>query len=299
MTEPSAPGDDNDIEFLDPPPPEIVFGDVDGAIPELMPLVECWRCGKLVDVQGHCPWCGASGRNRDDERHRSRASIAIANPEGLIAPRLLATYSLLLASSVVYGWFIHFGLGEPVAMNAEQASRQVWRMLFIEVFDAVVILASLFWIPRPPKTEPTVWVRRLWSWATGAVLLGVALAANFGYHRLILYLVGREDVQDEIVGLTGLTPVLILAYCVQPAIFEELFFRHLALGNLRRVTGLHGAVWASSIMFGMCHIGVPLSIPILTLVGVALGYARVLSGSLALPIVMHFAHNLLVIIASS
>ncbi len=293
------PWDHPEIEFLGSPTDGIVFGEVDGGVPESLPLAECWRCGKLVDVQGHCPWCGASSRNRDEKPLRSRVRAEDAHPDKLIAPRLITTYSLLLASSVLYGWFVHFGLGTEAAANADEANLQVWRMIYIEVFDAIVIVAALFWIPRPPKDEPLSLSRKVGAWIAGAALLGVALAANFGYHHAIVYLAGLEDVRDSIISLTGITPVVILSFCLQPAIFEELFFRHLALGSLRPVTGVHGAVWASSIMFGMCHIGVPVSIPILTLVGVALGYARVLSGSLALPIVMHFAHNLVVLFMTS
>jgi membrane protease YdiL (CAAX protease family) len=88
---------------------------------------------------------------------------------------------------------------------------------------------------------------------------------------------------------------LVLAICVQPAIFEELFFRYLTLGHLRSVTGVHGAVWVSSLIFGLAHLGVPLSIPMLVVVGVVLGYARVWSGSLLLPMLMHAAHNLVIV----
>ena len=37
-------------------------------------------------------------------------------------------------------------------------------------------------------------------------------------------------------------------------IIEELFFRYLALGTLRRYLGVHGAVWVSAVMFGVGHV---------------------------------------------
>ena len=83
--------------------------------------------------------------------------------------------------------------------------------------------------------------------------------------------------------------------CVQPAVIEELFFRHLLLGHLRPHVGMHGAVWVSAVGFGMAHLGNPVGWPVLILLGAGLGYARTLSGTLALPIALHFLHNLCVL----
>src|SRR5262249_55571120 len=88
-----------------------------------------------------------------------------------------------------------------------------------------------------------------------------------------------------------LSPQVVVTVCLMPAVFEELFFRHLALGSLREHIGVHGSVWISSVMFGMAHIGATLSVPILILLGVYFGYARVVSGGLLLPMMLHFVHN--------
>jgi membrane protease YdiL (CAAX protease family) len=52
-------------------------------------------------------------------------------------------------------------------------------------------------------------------------------------------------------------------------------------------------------MFGVAHIGVPLSIPILILVGFAFAGARIASRGLALPISLHFLHNLAILAMSA
>ncbi len=87
----------------------------------------------------------------------------------------------------------------------------------------------------------------------------------------------------------------MLLACVQPALVEEWFFRHLALRTLQGATTTRGAVLISSVMFGMAHVGAPFSIPYLTVCGLALGYVRVRAHSLALPMLMHFAHNAFVL----
>src|SRR5258708_36568856 len=102
--------------------------------------------------------------------------------------------------------------------------------------------------------------------------------------------------RDAIVATMGVTPLVLVSYCLEPALIEELFFRYLALDTLRGVMNVHAAVAVSSVMFGLAHIGVPLSIPMLALVGVALGYARVASGRLALPVLLHFLHNFVIVL---
>jgi membrane protease YdiL (CAAX protease family) len=119
---------------------------------------------------------------------------------------------------------------------------------------------------------------------------------NAAYHTALRGFIGVRPSADPILAATGVTPLVLFAYCLEPAVVEELFFRYLALDTLRGVMNVHAAVVISSVMFGLAHIGVPLSIPMLALVGVALGYARVASGRLALPMVLHFLHNFVIVL---
>jgi CAAX protease family protein len=87
------------------------------------------------------------------------------------------------------------------------------------------------------------------------------------------------------------TPLTFLLVCIQPAVVEEFFFRYLAMNAIRRHVGMHGTVWVVAVMFGLAHIGQPIGIPVLILAGVFLGYARILSGGLLLPMLLHLIHN--------
>ncbi len=64
------------------------------------------------------------------------------------------------------------------------------------------------------------------------------------------------------------------------------------------MTGVHSVVWITSVMFALSHIGIPLSMPALFVLGLGLGYARMLSGGIVLPITMHFMHNFVIMILS-
>ena len=134
--------------------------------------------------------------------------------------------------------------------------------------------------------------RRSIAWMVALPALAALLAINLGYHAAI-----REYVTIDWLKLPeppGLTSMTVLTVCVQPALVEELFFRFLLIGILRRNCGVHGTVLVSAVLFAVCHVHVLLSMPYLFLVGVVLGYLRLGSRSMALPVLLHFLHNLAV-----
>jgi membrane protease YdiL (CAAX protease family) len=256
--------------------------------------IECWRCGKLV-FQGMetCLYCRASisrstSRGRAGPRRRE---------EGGSSPviKLISLFLIFLGISVVFGIVIRFGF-DPTQFQGEQGVRRLLLIeLAVEGLDTVLVVLGLFWIgrlARPPQYSLGV---RVGAWSGAPSVLLILLAVNYAYTRLLRQLIQGPLLEDGLMAHKDLLWLVILTVCVQPAIVEELFFRYLALGSLRTVTGIHGAVVISSVMFGMAHIFNPLGIPYLILVGLALGYLRVGSGSIILPMLLHFGHNLAVL----
>jgi membrane protease YdiL (CAAX protease family) len=213
------------------------------------------------------------------------------------APVVAALYFFLalLALSVVEG-LLGGALLDEESFGGDRGQAVRGLITLFEAVDSALVVAAVCWVARPPALPRQPASRRLQGWLAGGPLLLAALAANLGYHFLLNDYLALPDDWTPMESLRGASKTwLVLALCLQPAIFEEIFFRYLMLGHLRSVTGAHGAVWVSSLVFGLAHLGAPLSIPMLIVVGVALGYARVWSGSLLLPMLMHFAHNLVVI----
>jgi membrane protease YdiL (CAAX protease family) len=173
-------------------------------------------------------------------------------------------------------------------------SLQLGLILLLEGVDTFLVLLAVCVLPRPappPSVEPMV---QKVTWIFAAPLLLVLLGINYAYHNFLQQFIDGGS-GDVTFGLPPFSPLLILIICVQPAIVEEVFFRHLALGLLRRQMGIHVGVLVSSIMFAVAHLFNPLSMPILGLLGLALGYLRIYSRHLLLPILMHFLHNFAVI----
>jgi membrane protease YdiL (CAAX protease family) len=305
---------DSEMYFEDEPGDEVeddgvLFLGGEGLQP--VALESCWRCGKQVStVAVLCPFCRArllsqapvEAVNHDHENDdrfqivergaRSVHAVHKDKPTPMVA--ILWLYMAIMATSIVWGFISGFGLKKDV-VGAGAAESMIMRMSILEAIDSVIVITACL-AYRPPKWN--WWKgpgRATIAWIGGIILLGALLAINLAFHALLRDILKLPDVKDELFSLQEYRGLLIGLICVQPAIFEELFFRYLTLGHLRSLMGVHGAVFVSGFMFGLAHIGQPLGIPVLILIGVGLGYARVWGGTLLLPMVMHFIHNLVVL----
>lgn len=233
-----------------------------------------------------CPRCAAPLRRASDIANRPREST------GDSLGAVLTVFAVLLLTSIGFGAMVSFGLGP--AGSIEDPHTPLRAMVVLELIDTAVIGFALMHIMRPRAFAATL--QPALAWALALPALGVALFLNNAYHGAMRSLLHARSEPDLIVAGVGLTPLVLISYCIQPAIVEELFFRYLALDSLRAVMSPQAAVVLSSLMFGLAHVGVPLSIPILCVVGMVLAWARVASGSLILPMVMHALHNLCVVL---
>jgi membrane protease YdiL (CAAX protease family) len=259
------------------------------------PSIVCRRCGKnVVGSLSFCPYCEARlsiGANESPRDHgiapRFFASHS-ASESAVAITQLLMFYVLLLFTNLVGHWISQALSSEHLSVD-RRIDSGVTLAVVVEAADTIVVLIALAKIPRPPRIGPTRALYRNIGAAAAPFVLVIALGLNFGYHELLRNYVQypfwvRNDLHFPIAWA-------IVLICIQPAIIEELFCRYLALGTLARVMGTAAAVGVSSLMFGMAHSGVLLSIPILTVVGVGLGLVRVWSGSILLPILLHALHN--------
>lgn len=207
---------------------------------------------------------------------------------------LVISFSLLLATGLIHAATLGVRFGDADGLTPQQRQEAWAQILVVEAIDALIVLATYLVLRRQPQVKLTE-RRRLWVWPASMPLLGVMLAVNVGYHWVLRYLIGNLSLEEELLE----TPswIIFFGVCIQPAIVEEAYCRGIALGILRRITGVHSAVWISAMMFGLMHVSVALSIPYLILFGAFVGYMRVASGTIWLPILLHFLHNLAVVLS--
>ncbi|MGN6626969.1 MAG: lysostaphin resistance A-like protein, partial [Tepidisphaeraceae bacterium] len=139
------------------------------------------------------------------------------------------------------------------------------------------------------------------GWMLAAVPLGMAtfLMAHLLLHTLHRVL-GLQllDMTREYQPLPHGMLWALLSICVQPALFEELGFRGVILPSLNRVLTTTEAITVTALLFGILHLTV-LSLPHLVALGWIAGWLRCRSGSLYPAMILHFTHNLLVVLVES
>jgi len=89
----------------------------------------------------------------------------------------------------------------------------------------------------------------------------------------------------------GFLLLALFAVVIAP-VAEELTFRGLLLPSLTGWLGTTGAIWISATIFGGLHWYYGIMIPVTIFQGLVLGWARVVSGGLRAPILLHAGFNL-------
>lgn len=254
--------------------------------------VKCWRCGKYIDERDpRCRFCRA--RQFESDSHSDLAPLPKKAPS--VMP-IIVVFIITMAISVFQAWYFKNAANLPVGGKQEQEMALLRMILVVELIDSILVFSvlALIAVPKLRPVEPST--KTLW-WVLGLPLIALLFGLNLLYGFALEQYVGKfPDFEVIQIGLKTHYGLVILAVCIQPAVVEELFFRYLALGKLRSLMGVHGAVWVSAVMFGVAHLGAFLSVPILILIGAGLGYARVYSGGLALPMLMHALHNFAVLL---
>ena len=254
-----------------------------------VPTRPCWRCGLSVGADlPTCPRC----------RARLAADMAPVAPRPRSRSRavvvLLGVYLVTLLTSVAYSATIDIDRLRETPLTDEEVRDLLVKTAIVGAVDAVLVVVGIAWARRPPP--PRIgWGRRIAAWLVAGPVLAALLAANFAYIRMLKEALGLPTIEFGTAHRRDLLPWLLMIVCVQPAIVEEFFFRYLVLGHLRPVAGPHGAVFLAAVMFGLAHLFNPLGIPYLIVAGLVFGYARVFGRSLALPMILHFLHNAVVI----
>lgn len=137
----------------------------------------------------------------------------------------------------------------------------------------------------------------------GAAGYGLVVAASVPIMIVVSLYVGglsrlfhlkHESYLDPFEGRTVAWAFLLVA--AAPAVFEELAFRGVILGLLRRSLDAREAILISAIAFGLIHLSVPILLTHVPL-GIYLGWLRHRSGSLYPSMVAHFMHNALIVTA--
>lgn len=270
--------------------------------------VFCQRCGETsVPVANCCPWCSAwligprpravpvyplddeGDRELEDDWDTDVGRVRYAVP--LEAP---PPFPPMAVVSISYALLFVTLIGSAIAAAMlGLTGEEVYLGFAIGAVASVVltmVALSLVWNQARQVVPKGA---ALPTWALAVPVLTALLCLNITYITFLREMFNPFGTPQ---GMTiQVTWVTVLLICVQPAIVEELFFRQMMLGVLRRSLNLHVAVWLTGGLFSLAHLGHSvLVMPYLFLAGGVFGYARAYGG-LSLAMVMHFIHNFVVI----
>ena len=129
----------------------------------------------------------------------------------------------------------------------------------------------------------------------GFLILVLLLVVNYGYRWFIIYLLGGEDSSDVWLHESGLSGAAIFVLlCLIPGITEEIAFRGLIQHWLHTVLKPWRAILLTSALFTALHLSALIA-PYIFLLGLLLGWVKWKSRSLYPSMLMHIAHNLVVV----
>ena len=243
------------------------------------PALFCSTCGHPRSPQGgECQVCARARLVRDVAKDADER-------EGLPVRRALVLYFLLLGVSIAGV------IAGRVLQGSHLAIEWVWAGS-----HTVIVVATLGLTFR--RLGPILSRVGHPGWYALAGLGG--LVTCVGAHLAMRWLtsvlhVPLSPLSTPILEAGYGWMVVVLTIAVQPAIVEELAFRGIIQPAMATVMPWGAAVAVSSLMFMVLHM-TPLSFPHLLAIGVALGLLRHFSGSVYPGMVLHFVHNLGVVL---
>lgn len=152
-------------------------------------------------------------------------------------------------------------------------------------------------VHRPPRP----WVAFL-----AAPVVGLALRMLAGLLLQVFPSEGRAAVEKMVSPSSGVVvPHTLLdpfsgllafaAVAVVAPVVEELFFRGVVYGALERARGANSAANLTALLFVIPHVpqtgGAPAALVSIALLSVVATYARRYTGSVVVPVILHFVHN--------
>ena len=165
----------------------------------------------------------------------------------------------------------------------------------LAMLATTVYFAARYWRCLAPQFGAGTWLKG--AGVAAALLLIPLLGVNWAWHNFLIQIMGADrDWAAEAMGPVGVpTWALVLLYCVSPAVLEEVSFRGLLQHWLRPAIGGRRAILVAAGLFTVLHFSI-LSAPYLFAVGCLLGWAKLRTGGLWWPMLIHFLHNLIVVV---
>jgi len=125
------------------------------------------------------------------------------------------------------------------------------------------------------------------------------LAIFLGFVFLMEFIAGsnpemQSEFVDEVMTTTNYPILFILSIGIAVPVFEEFLFRGFLFVGIEGASNHHIAVWTTALIFALIHIQYSLAImATIVIMGLILGYSKVLTKSIWTPIFLHMVNNIM------
>lgn len=220
--------------------------------------------------------------------------------------QVVVSFFATFVNSLIYGFVlgVKLGLEGKTAddLNVDAVDQMVLDSIYNNMGLLIVISGVLtilflwvFFTIRKKKFFQETNIRPFAGKYWPAVLIGsvgLCLFVNFGMQLIPIPEEILADYAESSAGLMeGPFIMLLLSNTIMAPLVEEILFRGLVFGRLKKAMPMWLALVLSSFVFGLMH-GQILWICYTTLVGLVLGLAAWKTDSILAPMFMHFAFNL-------
>lgn len=232
----------------------------------------CTRCGSLLNDADPCGPCFA--------RQSQASLLPSADDGGQRSTKGALTLYFSLLGVCVIGMFA--GIAQASEINIDIG-------VSVGITTVVLIGVGMSWrnvLPLLKQFPRAYWfgIAVGMSFLTIAIAVGVIRAFQHFAH------VPEQRMSTPFLNAGYGWGWIVLFWCVQPAIFEELAFRGTIMSALSRALSPFETVLVSAMMFMILHLS-PARFPHTFALGLAAGYLRLRTRSLYPCILLHFCHN--------
>ncbi len=220
--------------------------------------------------------------------------------------QMVVSFMATFLGSVICGVVVGMKLGAEGKTADDLDANALNQMVMDSVYDNLALLIVIsgiltilflwvFFTIRKKKFFQETNIRPFAGRHWPAVLIGsvgLCLFVNFGMQLLPIPEEVLAEYAESSAGLMeGPFIMLLLSNVIMAPLVEEILFRGLVFGRLKKAMPVWLALVLSSFVFGLMH-GQILWICYTTLVGLVLGLAAWKTDSILAPMFMHFAFNL-------
>lgn len=207
---------------------------------------------------------------------------------------LVALFTLISCGLVIGLWV---AVAHPKQKPEEVAGMPVISVL-AQAFTSAVIFAAMYGMVARRYRSP-FWDAVRWKWPAGSLAFlcatgGVAMALMVDFASALAPVPKSLPIY-KLFGTTAAAYAMAGYGVLIAPVIEELFFRGFLFPVLARRGGVPAAVLLTSLAFMLIHVsqlaGAWLPLLILFFVGMAFTLARVWTGSVAVPYLMHVGYN--------